>query len=112
MYWGESSTTRKRRQPTREDGPSEGSGKGNGGADKEGDKSLQDEPAVFLGRGGGMIEVATDARGTLVSLAADLVAQVRKPTLNRFGRRNPQQCGLWLETILTNGILATPFPWE
>lgn len=37
----------------------------------------QDGPMAFLGRRSGMIEVATDAKGALVSLAADLVAQVR-----------------------------------
>lgn len=46
----------------------------------------EDGPPAFLGRTGGMMDLAMDARGTLVSLAADLVAQVvRRRRKDRVG---------------------------
>ncbi|CAM9732253.1 unnamed protein product, partial [Scytosiphon promiscuus] len=55
-----------------------GGGGGSGGGGQEG---RDDGPPAFLGRGpkGGMMDVASNARETLVSLAADLVAQLFHP---------------------------------
>ncbi|CAM9115468.1 unnamed protein product [Laminaria digitata] len=56
-------------------GGSGGGGGGGGGVASE----REDGPPAFLGRARGMMDVAGDARGALVSLAADLVAQLFYP---------------------------------
>ena len=48
---------------------------GNGGDDCD-EIEREDGPPAFLGIAGGMIDISVGARGALVSLAADLVAQV------------------------------------
>lgn len=60
-----------------------GGGGGGAGGDSScngGKDGQEDGPPAFLGQGarGGMMDVASNAREALVSLAADLVAQVRK----------------------------------
>lgn len=57
-------------------GDSGGGSGGGGGGGSGGASEREDGPPAFLGRARGMMDVAGDARGALVSLAADLVAQV------------------------------------
>lgn len=56
-----------------EDGNDADGNRGGGGG---GASEREDGPPAFLGRARGMMDVAGDARGALVSLAADLVTQV------------------------------------
>lgn len=66
--------------------------RGNGGDSCGGGKDgREDGPPAFLGQTarGSMLDVASNARETLVSLAADLVAQVRKGWVRRGGEGAP-----------------------
>lgn len=96
------SARKRRRQPIEAESGVEEGKEGGGGDGKESDAGSAIEPAAFLWRGGGMIEAADDARGALVSLAADLVTQVRVcedsglwARHRRATTRIPPPSGLW-----------------